>query len=239
MIILTGDIHGDISRLIQNNDPKNPINVLDEKDTVIILGDFGLPWNEPPSSNELAALEYLENAPFTTLFIDGNHENYPRLQSLPTVSGYGGSLGMLNNSVYHLKRGEIYTIQGMKFLTFGGAKSIDRSYRVKGVSWYENEIPSIKDEQNALKNIVQLGNEVDFVLTHTLPSDGMRMFNDKYGTSGIRQFGHRTFHDPTSDILQRIKGAIKYNKWYAGHLHKDVQLGEYRLLWQNLIILEK
>lgn len=48
-------------------------------DYVIICGDFGGLWTfEEESSREKDVLDWLNNKNFTTLFVDGNHENYTR-----------------------------------------------------------------------------------------------------------------------------------------------------------------
>ena len=47
-----------------------------KEDYVIICGDFGGVWNkEVENKEEKHLLDWLEEKPFTTLFVDGNHEN--------------------------------------------------------------------------------------------------------------------------------------------------------------------
>ena len=53
-------------------------------DYMVICGDFGGVWNadrravrESPAEKD--ALDWLDEKPFTTLFVPGNHENYDRL----------------------------------------------------------------------------------------------------------------------------------------------------------------
>ena len=81
MILITGDIHGshDISKL---DNTKNPIfKKLTKEDYLIICGDFGLVWY-----NDMADTlwrTWLDEKPFTTLFVDGNHENFDLLYEFP------------------------------------------------------------------------------------------------------------------------------------------------------------
>ena len=58
-----------------------------ENDFVVICGDFGGVWDpclaefgETPA--ERYALDWLEEKPFTTLFVPGNHENYDRFTGI-------------------------------------------------------------------------------------------------------------------------------------------------------------
>lgn len=71
MIFITGDLHG--TKEIHKLDKKNfPIGEsLTKNDYLIILGDFGLIWNN--SKEEIYWRDWLNNKPWTTLFIDGNH----------------------------------------------------------------------------------------------------------------------------------------------------------------------
>ncbi len=75
-------IDGFLHRLNTTSFPEQ--KELGKEDYVIICGDFGGIWDvdrfrvqESPS--EKAGLDWLEQKPFTTLFIPGNHENYDRL----------------------------------------------------------------------------------------------------------------------------------------------------------------
>ena len=81
-IYITGDIHGNPVRLGVNSFYEQKEFDKDNKDEniVIILGDFGLVWNKDgEDKNEKYWLDWLEGKPFTTVFVDGNHENFKRL----------------------------------------------------------------------------------------------------------------------------------------------------------------
>lgn len=97
-----------------------------KEDYVIICGDFGGVWNkEVENKEEKHLLDWLEEKPFTTLFVDGNHENFDRLYSYPVELWHGGKVHKIRPSVIHLMRGQIYEIDGKSFFTFGGASSHD------------------------------------------------------------------------------------------------------------------
>ena len=79
-IYVTGDIHLniDIHKLNTKNFPEQ--NKLTKDDYVIICGDTGLTWDK---SNEVKYwVDWLNKKNFTTLFVDGNHENFDILNSL-------------------------------------------------------------------------------------------------------------------------------------------------------------
>ena len=134
MIHITGDIHGTISvnkRLNTRNFPQQ--KQLTKNDYVIIAGDFGLIWDG--SKEDQYWLKWLNKTkPFTTLFIDGNHENFDLLEEYPVEIWNGGKVHRINDSVIHLMRGQVFEIEGKKIFTFGGAASHDKEYRKEGKS---------------------------------------------------------------------------------------------------------
>ncbi|WP_246361985.1 metallophosphoesterase family protein [Paenibacillus alba] len=105
MIYITGDVHGSISigrRLNTKNFPEQ--KKMTKDDFVIISGDFGLIWNG--DKEDQYWLKWLhKEKPFTTLFIDGNHENHDMLDAYPVEIWNGGKVHRINDSVIHLMRG--------------------------------------------------------------------------------------------------------------------------------------
>lgn len=124
MIYITGDTHSDFSRFTEENFPIQ--SEMTKDDYIIICGDFGGVWTfEEESSREKEALDWLNNKNFTTLFVDGNHENYTRLYNYPIEELKGGKVHKIRDSVLHLMRGEIFDIDNKKIFAFGGARSHD------------------------------------------------------------------------------------------------------------------
>ena len=68
MIYATGDCHGDFSRFTSNNFPEQ--KEMTKDDYVIICGDFGY-WDNSIHGRYWRA--WLDDKPFTTLWVDGNH----------------------------------------------------------------------------------------------------------------------------------------------------------------------
>ena len=91
-------------------------------DIVIVCGDFGI-WHD--TEEERYNLNLLNNRSFTTVFVDGNHENYDRLCSdeFPIVDFHGGKAHQIRSHIYHLMRGYVFNFDGKKFWCFGVMKS--------------------------------------------------------------------------------------------------------------------
>lgn len=242
MIFVTGDIHGNINRLSELCFPEQ--KEMTKDDCVIILGDFGVIWNwRGENQEENAILDILEKKPFTTLFIDGNHECFDRLYQYPVKEWNGGKVHELRPSVLHLMRGEIFNIQNKKFFAFGGASShdikdgifdpkdyknekefkaflseFDRKnpmalYRIKNRSWWERELPTEEEMENGIKNLTKYNKCVDFVLTHTPPA------------SVISLLGHGLYkQDILTKYLEDIRSSLSYCRWFSGHMHINKQM---------------
>ena len=76
MIYATGDTHGNFQRFAPEYFPEQA--GMTKEDYMIICGDFGGVWDG--GKKEERNLDWLEDLPFTTLFVSGNHENFDLLQ---------------------------------------------------------------------------------------------------------------------------------------------------------------
>jgi len=215
-LYITGDIHGDPSRF-DDKYLKEQYDLLPlmAEDTMIICGDFGLPWDERESPKDEYWLSWLEKKQATFLFIDGNHENFHLLNKFPVKEWHGGKVHELRPNILHLMRGEIFDICGLKTLAFGGAYSVDRRYRVLDISWWKEEIYSQEDLKNLKNTLKQVNYKVDIVLTHTAP---VRFLHPKTKEIGINW---TAFEDDVAKMLSKIEPQIDYKMWYFGHFHFD------------------
>ena len=225
MIFVTGDLHGNIDKSKLNTQFFPQQKELTKDDFVIIAGDFGGIWDESRSENWL--LRWLEKKRFTTLFVDGNHENFDLLNSYPVTAWKGGKVHEVRPGILHLMRGQVFQIGAATLFTFGGADSIDKHYRTEGVSWWPQERPTEEEFFEGMKNLARHNYSVDYVISHTAPQDIV-------GQLGyLREDGK--FIDPTTAMLSHKKKKINFNHWYFGHFHEDTTLGKYTALYQEVV----
>lgn len=121
MIYITGDTHADFTRFNTDNFPQQ--KQMTKDDYVIICGDFGGVWRKANETDHW--LKWLSAKPFTTLFVDGNHENFDMLNAYPVEDWNGGKVHKITHSVIHLMRGQVFLIDDKKIFAFGGAQSHD------------------------------------------------------------------------------------------------------------------
>ena len=144
-------------------------------------------------------------------------------------------------------RGQVFDFGGLTWFTMGGAASHDiqdgildpadpdfehrywlmrrmRSmFRVKGVSWWAEEMPSQAEYQEALANLERVNWTVDCVLTHCAPSGVVQKINPSYGT------------DELTDFLEMVSQRCKFAYWFFGHYHENRIIDQkYILQWEKI-----
>lgn len=210
-LYVCGDTHGlhDIEKL-RNKYFDN--TKLTKNDYVLICGDFGGVWDD--SKHDKYVQKWFENKPWTTLFIDGNHENHDLLDGIRTFNWKGGEAHRISKSIIHLKRGQVYNIDGHKIFTMGGAKSIDKALRTEGVSWWNREMPSELEYDIALMNLKENKYKVDFIITHCASSSMTKCICSNFST------------DELTDFFQKLENKVSFRHWYFGHYHIDRRLDD-------------
>jgi len=243
MIWVTGDCHGDFKRFSTDRFPEGKDATKD--DYVIICGDFGL-WHD--TSEERYWFKWLSDKPWTTLFVDGNHENYDRLNKYPIEVWQGGKIHKITDSIFHLIRGEIFILQDKLFFVFGGARSHDISdgiidpsedgwlqkariwqiqgklFRINHYSWWKEEMPNEQEMNNGICNLGFVNNNVDYIITHDCPTSiFMHMYrNLKCDINDLNRY------------LQDIQSSVYYKRWYFGHHHINKSFGKEICLYENI-----
>jgi len=226
-IYVTGDTHGEMSMSRFSFKKWFGGKSLTKDDYLIIAGDFGLIFYPDQTPAEKYWLKWLSERPWTTLFVDGNHENFDGLNRLPVEVKFGGSVGKVTDSIYHLKRGEIYQIQDKKILTFGGAESIDKLNRIEGISWWKEEVPNHAEMDNCIENMNKHNRKVDIIVAHTCPFFLVPVVMAKSNSL------HRVA-DPTTKMLEHIVTSCSFEQFYCGHWHMDLNMGKYQFTYNSI-----
>lgn len=248
MIYITGDCHQNYERFNMRNFPEQ--KEMTKDDYVIICGDFGGVWNKgEESKQETMLMDWLDCKPFTTLFVDGNHENFDRLYSYPVEEWNGGKVHKIRPSVIHLMRGQVFIIEGKKIFTFGGASSHDIeggilelddpnyrrkkreldfnwiSYRINHLSWWKEELPSEEEMEEGHKNLEINGNQVDFIVSHCCASSTQVLLDC-------------IFYKPDylTAYFEEIRQTVQFKKWFCGHYHEDRNITDKEIVLYEQII---
>lgn len=244
MFYITGDTHGDFTRLSNKNWPA--AKSLTKDDVLVICGDFGGVWAD--TKDQKYWLDWLEERPFTVCFADGNHENFDALDAYPVATWNGGKVHFVRPHVIHLMRGQVFDIQGARVFVMGGAASHDvkdgildpedpnfknlllakrwlgQQFRVKGRSWWPQEMPSDEEYEEARRNLDACGWKVDIVVSHCGPTEVIRLLDRNYGP------------DRLTDFLQEVSDRLDYDFWYFGHYHTNaVPTDKHAVLYKMIL----
>ncbi len=227
-IYITGDTHGEQVRFY--NPLLIPGGPLNENDYLVVCGDFGYLFENNTTENLF--LNDLEKLPYTILFVDGNHENFPAIYKYDIVEWNGGKVHQIRKNILHLIRGEIFNIDGCTFFAMGGAYSIDKYMRKEGYSWWPQEQPTDDEYKNAFENLKSVNYKVDYIITHTMPREMILRYG-KYPDPHDMQL---------TGFLEWIMYEVEYKCWFCGHWHDDKTLlkndkdeDKFRILWFDII----
>ncbi len=225
MIFITGDIHG------SKNIPKLSTSCfssqyeLTRSDYVIICGDFGLLWKKD-SKHDQYWLKWLDEKPWTSLWIDGNHENFDLLAEYPIEDWKGGKVQKITENIIHLCRGSVFDIDGTSIFAFGGAESHDKILRKEGKSWWAGEMPTAEEMEYGRQSLEKNNWKVDVVLTHSLPrhiQNELFKFMD-YGQNELLEY------------FDEIDKKLDFKFWFSGHYHKSRKYDDRHYLVYNDIL---
>ncbi len=247
-IYITGDIHGNLRRF--QPEVFYEQEMLTKEDIVLVCGDLGLIWYGNEQDDE--SLDWLEQRPFTTAFVTGNHENYDALRKYPLEEWNGGNIRRIRPSVILLERGQIFSLGGKRFFAMGGASSHDiqdgilepddphfeqkqrdlearnAMYRVNHLSWWAEELPSVEEYQTARANLDKAGWEVDYIITHCCPTTVQDELSGGFYKA-----------DALTDFLEEVSQRCRFRYHFFGHYHIDRVIREkYVLLYEQIIRLK-
>ena len=144
----------------------------------------------------------------------------------------------------------MYEIEGVKIFAFGGAtshdvedgildladpdwkkkaKALDNQgkymYRVKGLSWWPEELPSDTEMQHGLDTLEKHNWSCDFVVTHCAPSSTQALLGRGYYKP-----------DLLTNYLEEIRQKLQYKKWFFGHYHDNGMVGYKEILLYEQIV---
>lgn len=182
-------------------------------DVVFQLGDFGY-WEHTDGGMkylyDIALIVKMFKIPL--YWIDGNHENHVMLAKQYTNFDENGFVEIRDN-VFYSPRGNVWKWDGVKFLSLGGAFSIDRNFRRPGTSFWFEETITQDDVDVASKN----GKDgVDVMLCHDVLTgvDLHRIFwmMNKRLTKSRES-------DINRDYVREVALATRPRMLFHGHYH--------------------
>lgn len=203
MICVTGDLHGDLTRL-----SAPVLRKLKKGDALIITGDFGCIWDG--SKKEQKTLKKLGKKKYNILFVEGVHENFELLEKYPVEEWCGGKTRLISGNLRQLMRGQYYEIAQKKVFAFGGGQSDENNSYLEPddeQKWLR-ELPTDEELAEGLQNLAAHDNFADIIVTYEPPARMIEFID--IGT---------TSRNHINTYLDTVLDTAKFGMWYFGKRH--------------------
>jgi hypothetical protein len=194
-----------------------------KEDALIICGDFGIGRDDAEMLYRYGGIW-----PGIILFIDGNHENFDFLDSLPAEEWKGGNIHKISDRIYHLMRGQVFEIEGKKIFTMGGNATQNKRIREDGIAWQPQEIIGAEDVEEGKRNLARCDGKVNIIVTHCAPVKILQAISSKEKSA-------RFLVNEESEKITGLLEETEYDGWYVGHYHTDKRLGKTVLIFNDIL----
>jgi Icc-related predicted phosphoesterase len=200
-VLIVGDVHGNLAWWHKILDATE----ITTTDIILQVGDFGYWPHREWGQKYLAGVEkLLAERNLSCVFVDGNHDNHEWLFQLPKRAD---GFVEVSPHVIYAPRTHRWTWNNVRFMSLGGASSIDRGNRSMGASWWPQELLSSGDYYKAVD-----GEEIDVLVCHDTPSKVKLDFKaDDMPTVSNRM------------LLQAVVEATHPKLVVHGHYHSLIQ----------------
>lgn len=239
MIYYTGDLHGELNRILDWLDLVKETR--HEQNYLIQLGDAGLNYYRDTRDYEKKALlqkKILQAAEYGVqlqiLFVRGNHDCKPAyISSYQKVSMFQGTVWKEEKfpDLIFLKDGEFYQIDGKDILVLGGGYSRDFFQRLLTGEpyWYDEQMEEWEFDK-VLEKLYDLDRNI-YVCSHMLPASLAPVGLEKFCRKNRTEYWLQT-------CKQVLAGRITH--WIAGHYHQNHRFAEepFEMVYDRIRILE-
>jgi hypothetical protein len=167
------------------------------------VGDFGFQTDSRGTEFLDRVDGWAAEASIRIAVTPGNHENWEYLRAAFDRAS-PGTPAEIRSHITALPRGYRWTQSNRILMSFGGAASIDRSWRIPGVSWWPEELPTEDEIVAAIT-----GGTVDVMISHDSPNPATSKVAAIRRTPG--SWG------PAAIAYAKVGAAVTTRVWEAAH----------------------
>lgn len=211
LIAVAGDWHADIEWALRNVE----LIRMNGVDVILHVGDFGYGMYESPEAEEEAMrrLSTLLAVFGMKLYVTlGNHDNWVRFNAL--TPGEDGTFEVWEN-IFFMPRGYRFSINGVSFVSLGGAASINYEDLTEGIDWWKEELITMGD-------LYRLGDEhATVMITHDAPEETQALFGRKNKLSQNWSVEAYQYSNLSQRSISAAVAQVKPNVLFHGHYHTD------------------
>jgi len=224
MVFITGDTH----RYFDSIEDICIVEETTKDDVIVILGDVAINYYGVPDDSDLK--EELSEFEVTLLCIYGNHEMRPEnIDSYEEKEWRGGIVFWEPEypNLLFARDGEIYELNGYRCIAIGGANSIDKHYRTRGIDWWEDEQASDEIKDRVEERLARENWKIDVVFSHTCPYSYMPKH------AFLPLVNEWSVDNSMEEWLDTIEKRLTYSRWYCGHFHTEHSEGNIKFLYHD------
>ena len=241
-----GDVHGNINSIYEFLESLT--FKVNNKDTLILLGDSGLNYYEPKSKKTKKIKQEFNELPLNIVILRGNHEQRPSIlakrfpKEWKHITYFGNKMLVEKaypNIKYMLDCPAVYNINGYKTFCIPGAFSVDKHYRLKNnLRWFPAEQLNLKEMQKGNNLAEKYNYSFDLILSHTCPIqyEPTELFLSCIDQSKV---------DKTMELWMGnlVNKGLRSKLWCFGHYHgfkfwKDYETQQQLLMLYNTWVIE-
>lgn len=208
---VVGDWHGETSFGME------VINTLADNGvrTILHVGDFGF-WGDEQGRGFLRKLQRVLGQRNSFIYVTlGNHEDYNFIEKVykPLEGMDGCFIYDQHPNIVILGRGFRWNWKGHRWISVGGAHSIDRYQRKPNKNWWKQE--SISDEDVA-KSVI--GGRADMMIAHDVPY-GVEMFGSHRDARNGWTKAELDYAVISRLQLRKVTDIVQPVRYVHGHYH--------------------
>lgn len=209
MTLIAGDIHGSLKHLRY----LCAVAEANERSVILSVGDCGFIWRDDDMLDR--ATDILAEFNLQLWWLDGNHENFDLMKTKYGITPDDVLPTWLNKRVRYLPRGCRFDIDGVRYMAFGGAPSVDQHDRMAHRDWWPDE--EITQEQ--VDRVLAENSRVDVLVTHDAPS-GTKTLDRHLERNGFQLSMDLIFKTERSrDLIREVVDHVRPTVVVHGHYH--------------------
>ena len=147
------------------------------------------------------------------MFVDGVHDNLNLLKEYETSEWNGGKVKTISGKLRYLCRGEVFTVEDQTIFAFGGGENLEAleaSSQHYSAQWWDLQLPSPEQIENAKENLKKVNNTIDYIVTHQCSRQAKQLL---------------TMEDDEANVLDtffnEVRSECDYKGWFFGNYHLD------------------
>lgn len=197
------------------------LETLKENDVMIVLGDLADDWSK--EEDQFWFINSIEKYKVQFLFIDGNHEDFKKINTFPVQYWNDIKVHQLGRNVFHILRGQAFLLEDKSFWVMGGGFSGLSYIERHKETWQKEEKPTKLEYKQGLEALEKYNGNIDYILTHTPP------------LTVIKEYMLSNEWDEINSFMDEIVAKTDFKKWYFGHFHDNRVLDDrYEIIYKKM-----